>query len=47
MPLKAFIKAIETAGLTKKQQETMLTKLKSKDREFFTSNKKLLKLIGL
>ena len=42
MPMKAFKKSLDDAGLTVKQKADMLKKVDSKDREVFTANKKIL-----
>ncbi len=47
MPRKAFSGALVRADVPKKTKENMLKKAQSKDREIFTSNKKLLKEVGL
>lgn len=45
MPNKAVAKAVVSSDMTKKQKESMLRKAQNKDKEVFTSNKKLLKSV--
>ncbi len=45
MPNKAVAKAVVSSDMTKKQKESMLRKAQNKDKEVFTSNKKMLKSV--
>lgn len=47
MPRKAFAQALMNANVPAKTKENMLRKAQVKDREVFTSNKKVLAAVGL
>lgn len=47
MPMKAFKKSLDDAGLTAKQKADIIKKVDTKDREVFTSNKKILEFFKI
>ena len=45
MPDRAFVQAVDTSAMSEKQKVNMLVKAGKKDKELFTSNKKMLKSV--